>query len=442
MSSVLTQFLIGIGWQTDDFNKGEREINRGLENVKTKITVTGAAMVGAFIGVGNQVADVAHKVNSLSLNTNTLNASTRFVNNYGLALRGLGGNAGDAVGEIKGAESALMDLRLKGEAGPFGGALQLAGVSVQPLMTAESGAEFMQELAKQMPSLTKEQRLSVQQILNLSPAGVELLSKGEAEYKKILNHVDAVAGLTPDLISNSKELNAALAETELHWEGIYNTMANGIMPTLTEMTKKATEFLSSTVKPMVEEHPMGTAAGASLIGTGAGAGALSTVLGWLGMGAAGAAAGAAAVPTAVLGAGIIASPYADKALQGNAIYDAINSATVSAVYGVTGMDISRGGVHKGENTLWDAFSNTDVASNDKAVKNYTNDFISNAQGNAFGPLGQSQKVEVQLKSSNLPPIQNNISVQLDGRAFESKVMEINERQAQGAQDDLMSTTAR
>lgn len=425
MSSVLTQFLIGIGWQTDDFNKGEREINRGLENVKTKITVTGAAMVGAFIGVGNQVADVAHKVNSLSLNTNTLNASTRFVNNYGLALRGLGGDAGDAVGEIKGAESALMDLRLKGEAGPFGGALQLAGVSVQPLMTAESGAEFMQELAKQMPSLTKEQRLSVQQILNLSPAGVELLSKGEAEYKKILNHVDAVAGLTPELISNSKELNAALAETELRWEGIKNTIALGIMPRMTEMIKASNEWITDTIKPLAEKSPASTAVGGTMIGAGLGAGVAAPLLGAVGATGVSAAAGVAAAPLVVVGAGAVAFNMDQKDVKN-----------------VTGLDLPE----------W-LFKPIGELISDSGMKPVANPYgrgVYNpvTEGSVYSPSNMpesqapTQKVEVQLKSSNLPPIQNNLMVQLDGRAFEHKVLEINDRQAQGAQDDLMSTTAR
>jgi hypothetical protein len=482
MASVLTKFLIGIGWQTDDFKKGERDINTGLENVKTNILTTGTAISGAMIGLGKSVINTADKINTMALSTNTLYTSARDVNNFGLALRGVGGDAGDAVGEIEHAESALADLRLKGEAGVFGGELQMAGINIEPLLKVESGAQFMAELSKQMPTLTKEQKLSVQQTLGLSPATIELLSKGEAEYSKIMNHVDNVAGLTPELINTSKELNAALAETQLRWDGIYNTMAGSIMPILTDMTKKTSEWITDTIAPIVEEHPVEMAVGGSLVAAGAASGAAGAGLSMLGMGAAGAAAGAAAIPTAVIGAGIIASPYIDEALQGNKIYDIVNSATVTALHGITGIDISRGNVHKDEPTLWENFINTDVSENDKQVKKYSNEFLTNVQGNAFAPLKVAependkqsswkdafieseqsvmyapeqyappefkmpppQQMDVQLKSSNLPPIKNNINltVQLDGRAFESKVQEITERQAISTEDDLKSTTAR
>ena len=493
MASVLTKFLIGIGWQTDDFKKGERDINTGLENVKTNILTTGTAITGAMIGLGKSVINTADKINSMALSTNALYTSARDVNNFGLALRGVGGDAGDAVGEIKNAESALADLRSKGEAGVFGGELQMAGINIEPLLKVESGAQFMAELSKQMPSLSKEKKILVQQTLGLSPATIELLSKGEAEYSKILNHVDNVAGLTPELINNSKELNAALAETQLRWDGIYNTMAGSIMPILTDMTKKTSEWITDTIKPIVEENPVEMAVGGSLVAAGAASGAAGAGLSMLGMGAAGAAAGAAALPVAAVGAGIIASPYIDEALQGSEIYDIVNSATVTALHGITGIDISRGNVHKDEPTFWENFTKTDKPVQPSVDKPswwdsvfeqpvqpsveqpvqpsvdkpswWDSVFEQPVQPSVQQPVQPSvdtvmyapeqyappefktpppQQLDVQLKSSNLPPIKNNINltVQLDGKAIESKVQEINERQAISTEDDLKSTTAR
>lgn len=454
MASVLTKFLIGIGWQTDDFKKGERDINTGLENVKTNITTTGTTIAAAMIGMGKSAINTADKINTMSLSTNTLYTSTRDVNNFGLALRGVGGDAGDAVGEIKNAETALAKLRSRGEAGAiFGGELSTAGIDIKPLMRVESGVEFMAELSKQMPNLTKEKRILVQQTLGLSSATIELLSKGETEYSKILRHVDNVAGLSTELLDNSRKLNEALNETQLRWDGIYNTMANAVMPILTDMTTKGGNWLIDTVKPIVEENPVEMAVGGSLVAAGTAGGVTSAGLSMLGMGATGAGVAAAALPTAVIGAGIMASPYIDEALQGNKIYDIVNSATVTALHGLTGFDISRGNVHKDEPTVWRR-----LFTDDKPVENKQQLVERNVENKQpsfdnviyvpeqYAPIEfkapPPQQIEVQLNSSNLPPVNHNLFVTLDGQAIESKVQKINERAAVNTIADLGSTTAR
>jgi hypothetical protein len=515
MASVLTKFLIGIGWQTDDFKAGERNINTSLENIKTNVTTTGVTIAAAMIGMGKSAIDTAGKINTMSLSTNTLYTSTRDVNNFGLALRGVGGDAGDAVGEIKNAETALAKLRSRGEAGAlFGGELSTAGIDIKPLMRVESGVEFMGELSKQLPNLTKEKKILVQETLGLSSATIELLSKGEAEYGKILRHVDNVAGLSTELLDNSRKLNEALNETQLRWDGIYNTMANAVMPILTDMTTKGGNWLIDVVKPAVEKNPVEMAVGGSLVATGAAGGVTGAGLSMLGMGAAGAGVAAAAIPTAVIGAGIMASPHIDELLQGNKIYDVVNSATVTALHGLTGFDISRDNVHKDEPTLWERLFTDDKTvdnkqpSTERVVENKkpswwdslsdkpeqpsTERVVENKKPSwwdslsdkpeqpSFGDFEQPswwdsvydesirneqppfnssvyvpeqyaptefkapppQQVEVQLKSSDLPPVNHNLYVTLDGQAIESKIQKINERSAVNTIADLGSTTAR
>ena len=64
MSKTLTNFLIGIGWNTSDLDKGSQHIQSSLGGVKSQALQAGAAIAGAFgaraltTGFASAAADV------------------------------------------------------------------------------------------------------------------------------------------------------------------------------------------------------------------------------------------------------------------------------------------------------------------------------------------------------------------------------------------------
>jgi len=490
MANIITQFLIALGFDTSDLNRGEREVNRSLGSLRTSVTATGAAMSAAFIGIGKITLDTAERVNQLRLNTNTLNSSVTFVNDYGNAIRSLGGNADDAVSEITRVEDALMKLRTRGDASTFT-ELAYAGVDVKPLENAESGEQFMAELAKQFPQLDRPQQMSVQQTLGLSPASVELLRKGADGYRDIFQHVNDVAGLSPELVKSAQDYNVALTETQLKWEGIKNIIAESVLPDMTSIVEKGGQILQDVIEPMAKENPVATGAGLSMMGAGVTGAVAAPLLGAAGMTGAAALAGAAAPPVALIGVGTLAWNMDKddvKNLSGVELPDWLFK-PIGDLVGDDDKNLS--GVELPDwlfKPIGDLVGDDDnkpigdlVGHDDnkpiektKSLAEYSQGYMRQVQSNSFGPLGnqnentpslpyapstmsreynpnqsaanstgravadQLRTTPIQVKST----VQNNLTVELDGRALETKIKDVTQRENQMTVDDLRSTTAR
>lgn len=494
MASVITQFLVGISYDTEALRQGEREISTSMEGVKSLAGTTGAALSAAFIGVGATASQTAERVNNLRLNTNQLYTSTQYVNDYGNALRSLGGNATDAVGEITRVETAINNLRNKGDASAFTD-LAYYGVQIDPLKNAESGGQFMERLSEQFPGLNRDQQQGVANTLGLSPATVELLRKGSDGYRDVLNHVHEVAGLSDDLIEKSRQYNAAIGEAQNRWEGVANTISSAVLPGMTDIINKGSDILSNVVAPMAERDPVATGAGLSMLGAGIAGSVAAPLLGAAGLGGVGALAGAVAPPVALAGAGTLAWNMNQQDVQNLTGAELPSWLWDKKVFDESQGDMAGGMIHS-DSLLGNIWNNK--APTETQGSGYTQDYLRDVQSktnpymnNSFTPppapfpakqgwdagdaLDQDYEAQKRayIDTSNYAPeaqvndynsaaavgqavaeklyavplkatVTNNVDmrVELDGRALDSKITEVQQRNNQMTVDDMQSTTAR
>lgn len=464
MANVITSFLVGIGYDTEELRRGEREISTSMEGVKSLAGTTGAALSAAFIGVGATASQTAERVNNLRLNTNQLYTSTQYVNDYGNALRSLGGNATDAVGEITRVETAINNLRNKGDASTFTD-LAYYGVQIDPLKNAESGGQFMERLSEQFPGLNRDQQQGVANTLGLSPATVELLRKGSDGYRDVLNHVHEVAGLSDDLIEKSRQYNAAIGEAQNRWEGVANTISSAVLPGMTDIINKGSDILSNVVAPMAERDPVATGAGLSMLGAGIAGSVAAPLLGAAGLGGIGALAGAVAPPVALAGAGTLAWNMNQQDVQNLTGAELPSWLWDKKVFDESQGDTAGGMLHSGSllgrgyNAAKGLFAADDTTgprtASDALDQDYeaqkrayidTSSYAPEAQVNdynsaaAVGQAVAEKLYAVPLKAT----VTNNVDmrVELDGRALDSKITEVQQRNNQMTVDDMQSTTAR
>lgn len=491
MASVITQFLIGISYDTEALRRGERDISTSMEGIKSLAGTTGAALAAAFVGVGNTAVQTAQRVNDLRLNTNQLYTSTQYVNDYGNAIRSLGGNAGDAVGEITRVETALNNLRNKGDASTFTD-LAYYGVQIDPLKNAESGGQFMERLAEQFPGLSRDQQQGVANTLGLSPATVELLRKGSDGYREVLNHVHEVAGLSDELIEKSRQYNAAISEAQNRWEGVVNTISSAVLPGMTDIINKGSDILSNVVAPLAERQPVATGAGLSMLGAGVAGGVAAPLLSGVGLSGAGAVAGALAAPVALAGAATLAWNMNQQDVKNLTGYEVPQWVFDKQVFDESQGDAAGGLLHKGS---WlDKLFTKDSAGifdtsegdslgglwhSDNALSRWwktvdtTPPMLNQNDGYYKRTFGNKKEKEQILNSAEYTPyasdnsynsaaavgdavaeklyavplkatVNNNVDmrVELDGRALDSKITEVQQRNNQMTVDDMQSTTAR
>lgn len=428
MARTITNFLVGIGYDTTELQRGERDITTSMEGIKSLATVTGAALGAAFVGIGKISIDTANKVNELRLQTNTLYSSTGYVNDYGNALKLMGGNASDAVGELSRVENALNNLRNKGDGSTFT-ELAYYGVSADQntaLQRSESGGDFMHTLSGIFPGLNRQQQAGVAQTLGLSPATVELLRKGSDGYRDILGHAHEVAGLSNDLIKSAQDYNSALAETQLKWDGIKNTIAEAVLPSITQAVNKSNEFVERVVAPLAKATPDLVKDVTGGVATATGGAVLSTV------GAGGAALG-------VLGAGLLrAGGNAGLLIGAGQIADSAIAQPLQKRYPWLTDNPVVHGIEYAQHALSSDKPLFDVPK--WARETFMGGEASNAAAEATGKaVAQAVRENpIQVKST----VQNNLTVELDGRALDSKITEVQQRNNQMTVDDMQSTTAR
>src|SRR5690554_786006 len=111
MTKVLQNFLIGVGLDTEQYDKGAKNVESSLGRMRTLVGFTGAAITGAFAAAGGAAIAAAHRNDQFMLSVEGLRTAPEYIYAYGRALAAMGGDADNAVAAIKGIEKAQDDLR-------------------------------------------------------------------------------------------------------------------------------------------------------------------------------------------------------------------------------------------------------------------------------------------------------------------------------------------
>lgn len=429
MASVLSTFLIGLGWSTDDFDRGTRHIESSMQGVKVSALGISAALLGVFAGVASAAINTAHQVDQLSLATQNLNTNKQFVYNLGGAMKLLGGDAANALTEVQAIEETLANFRLKGELGAIG-ELPFASVQLTDLAQSQSASEFLSKLAEQIPNLDNPQKQVVQQSLGLSDATMKALSGGAQGFEGLLQRSEDLTGTITQLTDDSRKLSENFAEFGLRLTGISNEIAEKTLPSLIGFSGWANQFVEnhrddiSGVIDTAAENPGSVTA----LGAGAAATTFGALLSKLGLSTIGGAASKAGT------AGIIAG---GATLTTDVVFDTLESKfpglrSYEQDIDQKARDIGLGPLVDFSDWLF----NTGAAQSPDAMPSPYKDVTPRTEedNDALVKAIQAAKVNV---SNNV-----NLNVSLDGQAIDARVTAVQERAAYDAINDLKSTTAR
>lgn len=277
-SKVLKSFLIGIGYDTKALEAGDKKINSSLNGIKSGALGISAALVGAFGASASAIVGVADRVDKLAMSTQNLRTSQAAVYSYGNAVKLMGGDAADALDTLQRFEEIQNNLRLKGDAGPIND-LAMAGLDVSSLYETETGEEFMRALADMIPKLDEGQRSVVQNSLGLSDGVFRSLAGGVEKLDETMRRASGLTGSVDQLTENSRKLADNSAQLGLIIEGVKNELAEKFLPSLIGATEGVNNFLKE-YRPEISkgidalaENPQATAgigAGAATAVAGAG----------------------------------------------------------------------------------------------------------------------------------------------------------------------------
>ncbi|MBR8654193.1 hypothetical protein KDH83_12905 [Achromobacter sp. Marseille-Q0513] len=485
MAKVLQNFLIGVGLDTEKYDKGAKDVESSLGRMRSLVGFTGAAIVGAFGAAGVAAINAGKRVDDSLLKYEKFKTAPAWINSYGNAIASLGGNADEAMAAIATMEAAIA-ARQYSQDGIMPGEidLQRAGVDTLALRQTQTGSEMLRELSRQLPSLNKEQQLRVQQTLGFSDAVMRSLRDGVGGLDSAVARAGELYGEFGKATEAAREYNRVLAELNTQFQGIGETLADKMLPSFTGILKSTSDFISSSREAIgsagdvAAKSPVGSAlvtgsAGAAVVGGGLRAVGMST----LGKGL------TRLSPYGLaIGSGMLAWDAKPEDIEGLTGYK-----PPSYIFENTPMDAARDGweylkgrdwwpwsererrpddqasTAKGNSPLSQLNSRDPEASAFSATRKplplgqwnihdpdpvYAGGEVSNAEAASASPDVVMVRDQRQLAESRTAPqrvnVQNNLEVrmELDGRALDTKITEVVDRREQDAKGNVLSAVGR
>lgn len=425
MSSVLTSFLVGIGWDTSGFDQGTKHIESSMGSVKSSV-LQAAASIGtltALTGAGLKFAKSTSEIDNF---TRSIGVGRSDLLAFGGALQGMGGDADSAMGILTSLEQKRASI-LTGDTGWIAPAAR-AGIDTNSILQATDSLDAVLRLSDQFQQLSAQQRLNAADALGFDPATVAFLSQGRDVVEATLNQYRDARPLVDGLTESSRDLTQEWSRLEALAGGIGDKVQSKLIPAITQATTVVTEFLNANKQaidagiekygtPENIEAASVAAAGAGVSTVGAVAGSLLQRFGLTGTGSL-VAGGARLAGGAGIAYGVadIASRFADEQLQQIPGYQELDAAFTRKVYDVTGWDLSRGNVYEGVSR--------------ESLYQFTAPDSAWTPGYGSGPKPQPTTINV------------NATLEMDGKVLADKVLSVVSDSNQAALDDLQSTTER
>lgn len=461
MAKVLQNFLIGVGLDTEQYDKGAKNVEGSLSRMRTLVGFTGAAITGAFAAAGTAAIAAGKRVDDFNLAAEKLKTPTADVYAYGRALASLGGDASEALTAINAAENALQQFQLKGTFGPFEEAA-FAGVrdELNALMNARDGMELLRGLADVVPGMDKGQQRLIQDAFSLSDAAMRSLRGGTAELDASIARAGELYGEFGRATDAAREYGRAIAELNTRFEGIGETLAEKMLPGFTRILDSMGGFIDRN-RGLIEESAsyIGETPGAAALAAGAAVSATGVALRGIGMGGAGRVVSRLGYPGMVIGGGMMAYDAA-KDWEWGDWWDQSKDSVRDSWRGLTGSDDVSDLPDAPYGPAVPVIGPDGAPIQNPIVESPTSGFITpyesiygggeldNAEAAKSSPdviILRNQQEQAQ-RSDARPRIDvnNNLEVQLeiDGRAIDTRVVDVIERRERDTIDDIYSSVDR
>lgn len=244
-SKVLKSFLIGIGYDTKGLEAGDKKIQASLQGVKSSALGVGA-IIGAFGAGAAVIVSTASKIDRLAAATQNMRTPMNTVYNFGNAVEAMGGQASEALDTLKRLEEFQNNFRLNGDDGALD-SLAKARLDVSALVGTVkhgNGMDLYRELERQYKERKPDegQRAQVQSTLGFSDGTARLLNKGGADEK--MAQSASYTGSIDQMTESARRFAESNTILSQKFEGMANELTEKFLPSLIGASEWTNKFLS------------------------------------------------------------------------------------------------------------------------------------------------------------------------------------------------------
>lgn len=236
MPNTLSNFLIGVGldFKTDDVKK----VNSGLDSVKRSALQAATAVAGAF-GAKALTTDISNRTLELTRFSDVFGSTAEEVFAMGRVLEREGGTINGFMSQMEGLERLRAGLLTNDISWIPEGAL--AGLDTSAIMNASNALEAYQELARQFPTLSPQQRINVAEAIGLDQASILLLSKGIGNLESEFNRIRNIRPIDDEMIKNAEKYNKEWQDLKDNIGGAADELSLKFTPILNGILQSSNE---------------------------------------------------------------------------------------------------------------------------------------------------------------------------------------------------------
>lgn len=250
MSKTLTNFLIGIGWNTSDLDKGSNHIQSSLSGVKSQALQAGAAIAGAF-GARALTTGFASAAAEVGRFSQVYGVAADDVMALGRAIEYNGGQAESAMSTLGNIEKMRAGI-LKGDTGWLNTAA-MAGIDTASIRNAKDATEAMRALADQFQRMSPEQRINAAGALGLDDATLRLLSTGREEMDATLQVFKDMRPMTKEMTQESIRFQQSVGQLEQNIGGVADKISMTLLPRISDTVEGLNKWYKAN-KSIVDQN--------------------------------------------------------------------------------------------------------------------------------------------------------------------------------------------
>lgn len=427
MANVLTNFLVGLGLDTTDFEKGAKQVDSGIDRIRSRALKLAALGAGAF-GAKQLTFGFAAATDRVGKFSQVFSVLPNDVMAFGRALEHEGGSLESFMSQMENLDRlrALTPSQIGGLFAEAG----IRGLDPSVVLNAESATDAYIKLADVFAELSQKQRLNAAELFGFDEASIRLLSVGSDAMLEVVERERQLRPVTQAMTDEAARFNDATQDLNTNLGSIADTISMKLLPPISSVVEDMNgwlevnkEFINSNINDVLEpmgDNIAGIAAAGGLLASGgllAGLAGMAKHVPLIGSGLAMAANAAARITTigaaatgAVVGADII-----DEQLQKSSLYNELDAKFTRLIFDLTGFDVSRGNVFAGQSpSIFDA---RNPVSSTQDLLRRSDDFI----------LNRNQR-----------PIQVNLT--LDGQVIDQRIIDVTEGQYEDTINDIRSST--
>tara|TARA_R110002033_G_scaffold76498_1_gene128169 strand:- start:690 stop:1838 length:1149 start_codon:yes stop_codon:yes gene_type:complete len=240
MANVISSLLVGIGFDFD--KKSAKEVDKGIDGIKSKALQLGAVVAGAY-GIKKLATGFADSADMLGKFSETFGGTASDIQALGSALTTEGGSLESFMGQLESLERARARIKV-GDVAFFAPAGK-AGLDPNVIANAENATDAYIGLADAFAKMSQQERINAAEALGLDAPSIRLLSQGREQVESMLVKYKAIRPLSEQMTEDAAEFNRQWVEVKANLSGIADAIGSELLPVINDVTAGINEWFSS-----------------------------------------------------------------------------------------------------------------------------------------------------------------------------------------------------